>query len=177
MRTVFNSNSELASVFASQNQFQGRANNLFFERDTAYSYGYHFTAAKFITANNGEKICFINKNTYSSSTGRHLNILWRAIPKSIKIFSLYFKSWIDRENLPQLLEIEKKEIEGLLKKQLNARLNTYYLESALRLFNQVNEISELFGLPKISTADFDNWIPATNKAALIKQQTTNKGAN
>jgi hypothetical protein len=103
--------------------------------------------------------------------------LWRAIPKSIKIFSLYFKSWIDRENLPQLLEIEKKEIEGLLKKQLNARLNTYYLESALRLFNQVNEISELFALPKISTADFDNWIPAINKAALIKLQTTNKGAN
>ena len=172
MRTVFQSNSQLASVFASQNQFQGRANNLFFERDTAYSYGHHYTAAKFIMANNGQKVCFINKNTYSSSTSRHLNILWSAIPKSVKIFRLYFKSWIDRENLPQLLEIEKKEIEQILKKQLNARLNTNYSESALRLFNQVNEISDFFGLPKISTSDFENWIPAMNKAAWIKLQNT-----
>jgi hypothetical protein len=177
MKTVFNSNDQFANVFASQTQFNGRTNSIFFEGDTAYSYGRHYIAAKFITANNGEKICFINKSYYSNSTHKHCQKLWCAIPDGIKVFRLSFGSCIYADNLPDLIEKEVKEIELLLNKQLNARSCFYYAMRAVKLFNQINEISELFGLPKISTADFDNWIPAMNKSALLKLQTTNKGAN
>jgi hypothetical protein len=56
MKTVFQSQSELASVFATQKQFNGRTTSMFFQRETAYSYGFHYIAAKFLTANNGEKV-------------------------------------------------------------------------------------------------------------------------
>lgn len=174
MRTVFNNNSELASVFASQNQFQGRANNLFFERDTAYSYGHHFIAAKFLTANNGEKICFINKNPYSNSTAKHCQKLWCAIPDGIKVYRLSFGSWIDRDNLPELIRKEVREIERLLNKQLTARTYFHYASQAVQLFNDVNEICTLFGLQKIYTCDFKNWVAAINKATKIELKKVNK---
>jgi hypothetical protein len=125
-------------------------------------------------ADNGEKVCFINKNRYSNSTAKHCQKLWNAIPDGIKVFRLSFGSWIDRDNLPELIKKEIREIEMLLSKQLTARTSFYYARWAVELFNDINEISELFGLPKISTKEFKNWDAAMNKAAWIKLQTTNK---
>jgi hypothetical protein len=176
MRTVFNSNDQFANVFASQTQFNGRTNSMFFERETAYSYGKHYIAAKFMTADNGEKVCFINKKSYSNSTAKHCQKLWNAIPDGIKVFRLSFGSWIDRDNLPELIKKEVREIERLLSKQLTARTYFYYAGRAVELFNEINEISDLFGLPRISTKEFKNWDAAMNKSAWIKLQTTNKGA-
>jgi hypothetical protein len=176
MRTVFNSNDQFANVFASQTQFNGRTNSMFFERDTAYSYGRHYIAAKFMIADNGEKVCFINKNPYSNSTAKHCQKLWNAIPDGIKVFRLSFGSWIDRDNLPELIKKEVREIERLLSKQLTARTYFHYAGRAVQLFNDVNEICTLFGLQKIYTCDFKNWVAAINKATWIEIQTTNKGA-
>lgn len=72
MRKVFSSNSQLCHVWANQGQSEGRANNMFFEGDTIYSYGYHFKAAKIHTVK-GKKITLVNSCRYSSSTGKHLN--------------------------------------------------------------------------------------------------------
>jgi hypothetical protein len=174
MKTVFQSNSELANVFAAQNQFNGRANSMFFQRDTAYSYGFHYIAAKFLTANNGEKVCFINKNPYSNSTRKHCQKLWCAIPDGIKVYRLSFGSWIDRDNLPDLIKKEVREIERLLNKQLTARSYFHYASQAVQLFNDVNEICTLFGLQKIYTCDFKNWVAAINKATEIELKKVNK---
>jgi len=174
MKTVFQSNSELANVFAAQKQFNGRANSMFFQRETAYSYGFHYIAAKFLTANNGEKVCFINKNPYSNSTRKHCQKLWCAIPDGIKVYRLSFGSWIDRDNLPDLIKKEVREIERLLSKQLTARSYFHYVSQAVQLFNDVNDICTLFGLQKIYTCDFKNWVAAINKATEIELKKVNK---
>jgi hypothetical protein len=174
MKTVFNSHEQLANVFASQTQFNGRANSMFFQRETAYSYGFHYIAAKFMTANNGEKVCFINKNPYSNSTRKHCQKLLCAIPDGIKVYRLSFGSWIDRDNLPDLIKKEVREIERLLSKQLTARSYFHYVSQAVELFNDVNEICSLFGLQKIYTCDFKNWVTAINKATEIELKKVNK---
>jgi hypothetical protein len=168
MKTVFQSNSQLASVFASQNQFQGRANNLFFERDTAYSYGHHFIAAKFVTANNGEKVCFVNSRRYSSSTGRHLNILWNAIPDGIKVFRVPLPRVFYLDQLPTVIKVMKQEAEGYLSKQLTARKSTVNFYMANSLIGDIQEISELFGLSIPRSLDFKNYDQAFAKVSLIQ---------
>jgi hypothetical protein len=168
MRTVFNSNSELASVFASQKQFKGSANNLFFEQDTAYSYGHHFIAAKFVTANNGDKVCFVNSRRYSSSTGRHLNILWNAIPDCIKVFRVPLPRVFYLDQLPTVIKVMSQEAEGYLSKQLTARTSTVNFYKAFNIIGDIKEISELFGLPVPSTWDFKNFTLASQKVISIQ---------
>lgn len=67
MKTVF-SNSELAHVWAQQNQSHGRNTNssFFFERDIIYSYGYHYPLARLIGG-----VTLINSSGYSNSTAKH----------------------------------------------------------------------------------------------------------
>jgi hypothetical protein len=173
MRTVFNSNDQFANVFASQTQFNGRTNSMFFERDTAYSYGRHYIAAKFMIADNGEKVCFINKNPYSNSTAKHCRKLWNAIPDGIKVFRLSFGSWIDRDNLPELIKKEIREIERLLSKQLTARTNWLYFYDANEMIKDIQEICFLFGLNVPDKYSFLNYQKASvqcYKLRLKKQE-------
>ena len=168
MKTVFQSNSELASVFASQKQFNGRANSMFFERDTAYSYGYHYIAAKFVTTNNGEKICFVNSRYYSTTTAKHCSELWKAIPEGIKVFRVPLPRVFDLDQLPTIIKVMTEQAEGYLSKQLTARTSTVNFYIARNLISDIKEISELFGLNVPSVWDFKNFTLASEKVSLIQ---------
>jgi len=168
MKTVFNSHAQLANVFASQTQYTGRTNSMFFERETAYSYGKHYIAAKFMNADNGEKVCFINKNRYSNSTAKHCQKLWNAIPDGIKVFRLSFGSWIDRDNLLDLIKNEIREIESLLSKQISARTNCNYFLQAERILWKIQDVSKLFNLSEIKCEHFKDYGKAMAKYLELK---------
>lgn len=73
MKTVF-SGSELAHVWASQNQIEGKASNFYFYDKTIYSYGRHFPIASIF----GDTVLF-TKKSYSNSTGKHIIRARRAV--------------------------------------------------------------------------------------------------
>jgi hypothetical protein len=150
---------------------------MFFERETAYSYGRHYIAAKFMTADNGEKVCFINKNQYSNSTVKHCQKLWNSIPDGIKVFRLSFGSWIDRDNLEDLIKKEFREIEILLAKQLNARSNWLYFYTATDMIKNIQEICYLFGLNVPDKYSFSNYQKASVQCykLRLKKEKESKG--
>jgi hypothetical protein len=168
MKTVFNSNTQLAQTFAAQSQILGRTKSMFFQKETAYSYGYHYTAAKFVTANNGEKICFVNSRYYSPTTAKHCSELWKAIPEGIKVFRVPLPRVCELEQLPTIIKVMTKQAEGYLAKQLTARKSTVNFYMAKNLISDIKEISELFGLNVPRTWDFKNFTLASEKVSLIQ---------
>jgi hypothetical protein len=87
MKTKFN-NSELSHVWANQTQTHGKGSSMFFEYDTIYSYGHHFTIAKHITNKEGKKCVFFNDRHYSNSTSKHQALVWRSIPANVEFFKV-----------------------------------------------------------------------------------------
>jgi hypothetical protein len=174
MKTVFNSSVQVANVFATQTQYTGRTKSMFFERETAFSYGRHYIAAKFMTADNGEKVCFINKKQYSNTTAKHCQKLSNAIPDGIKVFRLSFGSWIDRDNLLDLIKNEIREIESLLSKQLSARTNWLYFYDANDMIKDIQEVCYLFGLNVPNKYSFTNYQKASVKCYKIRHHEANK---
>jgi len=83
MKTVFSSHNEVAHIWASQSQSEGRAGNIFFEGDTVYSYGRHFPVARF-APEFGDIVLFTDRG-YSNSTSKHKSIIRAAIPDSYQI--------------------------------------------------------------------------------------------
>lgn len=75
MRTVLKNSSEVAHIWAQQNQKEGRCGNLFFEDKSIYSYGRHFEIARFI---NDDTVLFTTR-TYSRTTAKHKHMVWSAI--------------------------------------------------------------------------------------------------
>lgn len=75
MKKVF-SNSEICHVFAQQTQEECKTttNNIFFYGKQIYSYGYHYLLAEVINDNS----ILINNTGYSSSTGKHINLITNA---------------------------------------------------------------------------------------------------
>lgn len=80
MRTVF-SNDMVAHLWANQSQHEARNANssIWFEGDTIYSYGRHFPIARWITNNEGERLCLFNDKSYSVTTAKHIGRVHRAL--------------------------------------------------------------------------------------------------
>lgn len=83
MKTVFSSNNELAHIWASNTQYEGRANTVFFENGTIYSYGRHFPVARFLPDH--ANIVLFTDRGYSVTTAKHKSIIRSAIPSSYKV--------------------------------------------------------------------------------------------
>ncbi len=83
MRKVFSSHNEVAHIWASQSQYEGRAGNIFFEDGVIYSYGYHFPVARF-APEYGNIVLFTNRG-YSSSTGKHKSLIRGSIPSTYQV--------------------------------------------------------------------------------------------
>lgn len=83
MKKVFSSHNEVAHIWASQSQYEGRAGNIFFEDGVIYSYGYHFPVARF-APEYGNIVLFTNRG-YSSSTGKHKSLIRGAIGRDYEV--------------------------------------------------------------------------------------------
>lgn len=69
MKTIYNSNTELIETFNKQSQSFGKANSLFFEDNTLYSYGRHYPLAII-----QDSYVLINDMGYSVTTSKHISI-------------------------------------------------------------------------------------------------------
>lgn len=103
MKLVYNSNATLIETFNKQSQHLGRANSLYFEGETLYSYGYHYPLAYILKGG----AVLINDRGWSNTTAKHIRL---AIDKT--------------DNRKQLLtsQIELGQVHDELK-YLNDRLN------------------------------------------------------
>jgi hypothetical protein len=177
MKTVFSSNSELAHVWANQLQSEGRTGNMFFEGPVIYSYGTHYEIARFVTAPNGQRVCFVNSNYYSSSTAKHTNHAWNAIPDGILVFKVPFikstgsywgmqKHYFDINELSKVIESMLIHCRNLVYDQLKAVSNFFYFLDANEKFDEIKEICTLFGLD--IPAKPENWDKAKEKADYLR---------
>ena len=173
MKTVFNSNSQLAQTFAAQSQILGRTKSMFFEHETAFSYGYHYIAAKFITADNGEKICFVNRRHYSVTTAKHCGELLKAIPYETKVFRVPIPRNFGYWQIGEVLKQMKEEAESYFKKQLSARTSDFNYTIGMRIAGDIKEISELFSLCVPSLWDFEYQKEAWQKVSSIWNKKVN----
>lgn len=88
-RTVFPTD-EIAHLWAHKTQQSARnggRNNFYFDGDVIYSYGYHFSIAAHVEYKGKPAIIFTTRG-YSSTTAKHKQDVWRAIPGNIPVFHL-----------------------------------------------------------------------------------------
>jgi hypothetical protein len=143
MKTVFSNHSEVCHVWANNTDLNaiGRASNILFEGDKIYSYGRHFILGKKFV-HEGREITFLNTKGYSNSTSKHQNHLRKAV--NGLTFSINFpnNSCFEIGHLGQVRRDLEDEIKGLIKKQLRARSNDYYIRkinSKVFLITSLNE--------------------------------------
>lgn len=109
MKTVF-SNSQLVHKFNEQSQYNGRSQNMFFEGNKIYSYGYHYLLGEFISPTQ----IVINDKGYSHTTYKHISLLRDATRDKEQFFTtqidLNLVCETIKENYLKLAKARKKEI-------------------------------------------------------------------
>ena len=86
IKKVFSNGSQVLHLWANQSQSDARSSNVFFEGNTAYSYGYHFPLGQ-IHDFNGHKIAVLTSHSYSNTTAKHKNWSWSATSHLIQLSS------------------------------------------------------------------------------------------
>lgn len=153
MRTKFN-NPELSHIWANQTQSHGKGSSMFFENESIYSYGYHFTIAKHQQNKEGKKCVFFNDRKYSNTTNKHQNLVWRAIPENVPVFDvLSFINDLDaattahKDNLTNYIN----KAEDAKSKAIKATKNKmYYLQSVKNNLDNFEEYCQFFTITDLA---------------------------
>ena len=184
MKTVFNSNLQLAKTWAAQNQSFAKGPSMLFHFQTLYSYGEHFELAKFIKTPKGEDVIFINDNFYSMTTRKHLGIALRVIPENVfhftipfSISSIYSRSdYFKISYLPEIIKVMKNKVATTLKRQSLAKSKTFHFDDALRQIDKINMICKMFDLPLIDREAILYYKEAKERVNTINSKKMDKGA-
>ena len=78
MKKTFSSNSEVCHVWAQRIQEEGKANSIFFESDSIFSYGKHFEIARFVDFPEKTIVLFTTRD-YSVTTSSHKSMVMGSI--------------------------------------------------------------------------------------------------
>jgi hypothetical protein len=181
MKTVFNSNLQLAKMWAAQTQYAGKGPSMFFKDQTLYSYGEHYQLAKFIEAPNGQQVIFVNDNFYSMTTRKHLSISLSVIPEGFYCFKIPFEISFTvpgmmrydyfKNDIQAIVRRLKDKVASTLKIQSKAKKNTYYFDFALSQIEQINLICDLFKLPLIEKEAILYYNEAKDRVNKINNKT------
>lgn len=122
--------------------------NMFYERDTVFSYGTHFPMATKFTAKDGSLVVVINGGSASVSTSRHQNYVKRAIPSYVKTITVAELKYRDR---PEDLASRFQPMHDKLVKALHAPRLRQATRDGIRskietVEREYAELCELFGL-------------------------------
>lgn len=151
MKTVFSNHDQVAHIWASQSQDQGRAGNIFFEGDKIYSYGYHFCIARFANEFLAPIVLFTNRG-YSNSTAKHKGIVSRAIPDIYQIVYCYAPDKGMQTNIDYWLhKIDQLRAEFTNKKHKISRGNL-----AVKIQGYINEAMAYFNAAQIAYPEWFN---------------------
>lgn len=144
MKTRFKNNAEVAHIWASQTQHEGRGSNLFFEGTKIYSYGRHFCVANFVRPN----VVLFNSAKYSNSTAKHQAYVWRAIPGGVMVFQVpdVDPSFGHKKNLEYLFLTIKNTVFDATK---STKRTAYLLEVARQTQQLAIEYAVAFNIPLV----------------------------
>jgi len=172
MKTVFSNHSEVCHVWANNTDENtiGRASNIFFEGNKIYSYSRYFILGRRFIHNN-RVITFLNTKRYSNSTSKHQNHLRQAV--NGLTFSINFpnNSNFEISHLGQIRRDLEEEIKGLIKKQLRARSNDYYIREVNSKCALIDNLNECF--PEIVNPINMFEIEGYREASLYARDLTN----
>lgn len=174
MRKVFSSNSQLAHMWAQQNQEEGSASHLFFEKNKIWSYGRHFLAAEIHTLKSGKRVALVNSRRYSVSTAKHLSIIHGALRGLMPVFSASDPSNM-RQAQTSLDKAAKNAIDAVLKDRLGRSSDSvrWKLEQVTSAFDDATKLRKLLGMPAIRPRVSD----LKRVKAHLKEQLTRYMAN
>lgn len=134
----YSSNDKLVHAFVNRLSSDGTANNLFFEGNKLYSYGYHYQLAEYDAE---KKVLFINSSSTSVTTAKHRSLLVRAYNGNVlinQVFYVDFSSTSNRfyeENIADYADFLYTEAVSSLKSQIRAKSSTWHEENAYRIYN------------------------------------------
>lgn len=165
MKTRFGSNKELAHVWAQQKQTDGRANNMFFDGASIFSYGRHFEIARFVRPD----VVLLNDDTYSPSTNKHQSYTRRAI-SHIKTFSV--GSMTDHnENAAAMVATVKREIDEIKRKHFIEWPYKSIVDTAAVALDYINTFKkEVNAANKKAVRGLDKFIKKELPAAWIEKK-------
>ncbi len=138
MKTIVNK-STVAHMWANQLQQQAKTptRNFYFEGDTIYSYGGHFSIAKHVGNN---KVLFTYRS-YSNSTAKHIRQVEYAA-NHLECIYVYNPTGSQHENFAEFLRDMKNKLTGLL----NARKPEKYIEPARHVYQRAVKYAEFLGV-------------------------------
>lgn len=121
-------NSQVAQAFADR-KTTGHSNNMFINRDTIFSYGYHFPIARHTDKMYQNKpIVLFTTRKYSMTTSHHKANVWSALTNAG-----YYLLHVDCMDMDVLGWIKEKseniqKAEDKAKRSLSAEMRSYWLE-------------------------------------------------
>lgn len=148
MRKSFSSNSQLCHVWAQQTQSEGYTDNIFFEGNEIWSYGYHYKAAKIHTTKDGKRFALVNSRKYSNTTSNHLMDIRSALYGLMPIFR---SPDVDSPSkaLKHMDEQSNNAIKVALKRRkIQSREDiSYEVEIVQKRFSEANKLRRLLKKP------------------------------
>jgi hypothetical protein len=171
----FKNNAELSHAYANCTHEAGKGHNMYFIDNVMYSYGTHYEIAHRTHAINGVPVIFVNENGYSSTTAKHTNHVWQAIPDRVHAFKVPFVkpsasyghcNYFKPENLPAIIERMALNVRNHCTDQINARSYFGHYAAASSLYVDIMAICGLFDLECPPRPE--NWNEAENKANLLR---------
>lgn len=157
MKQVFSNNSQVCHVWAQQNQPRGRSENIFFEGDTIFSYGYHYPMAKIHTYK-GRKFALINSKGYSHTTSQHTSNVRSALNG---LMPYYNSPDINScsEAVKHLDQLAKEKVTSTLKvsKVTDTQDINWNVSRIKEVYEDANSLRKLLGKAeiKVSTKDLN----------------------
>ncbi len=135
MRIRLKNSGEVFHVWAQQNQFEGRAANVFFRDRSIFSYGEHFEMARFVTS----EIVLFTTRSYSQTTAKHMSGVRRAISHKTAFAVPSFED--HNKNGLYLVQKVKNQIEKLQR----SRTHIVWLNGEIQLaINAAHEYLKAF---------------------------------
>ncbi|MCK9279187.1 MAG: hypothetical protein M0P71_00970 [Melioribacteraceae bacterium] len=111
-----------------------KSRNLFSEDGVIYSYGHHFPIAKL-----GNPV-IITSRTYSSSTGRHVGIVQRALSEHYRKYIIAPPDCGIEFCKNKFIEFYEQMIQKLLSSHLRSRTLKFYYNSKIKMFQDMIEL-------------------------------------
>lgn len=151
MRTVF-ANSMVAHVWASQSQSYGRSHNgnFYFRDRCLYSYGSHFTVAKFLPEDvtfKGQRVVLFTSRNYSVSTSQHKSCARGALNGLPVKVILVDNPDRDYEFNLRVATAEITDLMGRSKRARKEGNKNYYANSALSIAEHTNNYASILDKP------------------------------
>lgn len=167
MKTVF-TNSEIVHEFNLQNQSHGQTpnNNIFFEYNKIYSYGYHYLLAQFLD----NETILINDKGYSNTTSKHISLVTSATRDKKQFFTTKIETKIVLDTIKDSLNklTKARKTKEYYLEEIDSTLQMYfsYLEYTKQK-TKYNKIKEHREIKRIANDFYNNF---ENLQEQVKEQ-------